>query len=181
MTSRDDINDAYFEWMYELVCGNRFSKNISYRNVLMDLHNTDFVYSIRRDKGRAGDGVDLRYRFPHEQYGISDVMRYISGPCSVLEMMLALAIRCEETIMDNPAYGDRTGQWFWGMMKSLGLGSMYDDLYDEDYVKMVIRRFLKRQYDPDGKGGLFTIRGCEEDLRDVEIWFQMLWYLDTIT
>ena len=39
-------------------------------------------------------------------------------------MMIALAIRCEEHIMDDPDAGDRTGQWFWSMLVSLGLGSM---------------------------------------------------------
>ena len=37
-----------------------------------------------------------------------------------------------------------------------------------------------REYAPDGRGGLFTIRNCEEDLRKVEIWYQLCWYLDTI-
>lgn len=180
-SSVEDINIAYFDWMYDLVCGNRFSRDISYRKVLMDLHNTDFRYVIRRDGARASWGVNLRYRFPFEELGIDDIDRYITGPCSVLELMISLAIKCEEEIMDNPAYGDRTAQWFWGMMNSLGLGAMYDDLYDPNYVKMVIDRFLDREYEPNGKGGLFTIRDCDKDLRDVEIWFQMLWYLDTIT
>ena len=83
--------------------------------------------------------------------------------------------------MDNPAYGDRTGQWFWNMMSSLGLSSMSDDIYDRDYVEYAISRFLNREYEPNGKGGLFTIRDCEVDLRNVEIWTQMCWYLDTIT
>lgn len=181
MVSRDEINNAYFDWIYDLVCGGRFSEDISYRKVLMELHSTNFIFKIRKDRGRASDGVHLRYRFPYEELGIDDIERYITGPCSVLEMMLALAIRCEETIMVNPAYGDRTGEWFWGMMNSLGLGSMTDDIYDKAEVKSIIKRFLKRDYEPNGKGGLFTIHGCEDDLRRVEIWFQMTWYLDTIT
>lgn len=43
-------------------------------------------------------------------------------PCSVLEMIIALAIRLEEHIMDDPDIGNRTGQWFWDMIVSLGLG-----------------------------------------------------------
>ena len=112
-----------------------------------------------------------------EREGISLPCK-ITGPCSVLEMMIALAIRCEETIMDNPLYGDRTAQWFWRMMSNLGLGLMTDDIYDRDLVKQKIDRFLNREYDPDGKGGLFYIRGCAEDLRNVEIWAQLCWYLD---
>lgn len=82
--------------------------------------------------------------------------------------------------MDDPDVGDRTGQWFWGMIKNLGLGSMTDARFDEEYVESVIERFLNREYEPDGRGGLFRIRNCTEDLRNVEIWYQMCWYLDTI-
>lgn len=181
MISKDTINNAYFEWMYELVCNGRFAKDISYRKLLMHLHSVEFTYTIRRDSGRASDGIDLRYRFPYEYVGVEDVGRYIDSPCSVLEMMLALAIRCEETIMDNPAYGDRTGQWFWTMISNLGLNSMEDSRYNRQYVDKVIDRFLNREYEPNGKGGLFMIRGCKDDLRNVEIWFQMCWFLDSIT
>ena len=83
--------------------------------------------------------------------------------------------------MDNPAIGDRTAQWFWGMICSLGLNGMRDDRYDYDLVEEKITKFLYREYEPNGKGGLFTIRNCDRDLRNVEIWIQLLWYLDTIT
>ena len=59
-------------------------------------------------------GVGLRYR-----YSIylkrDDVIDILNEPCSVLEMILALAIRCEDTIMANVRYGDRTTQWFWSI------------------------------------------------------------------
>jgi hypothetical protein len=96
-------------------------------------------------------------------------------------MIIALAIRCEETYMDDASIGDRTGQWFWGMIRNLGLGSMVDSRFDKLYVEEVVRRFLDREYEADGTGGLFTIKNCDADLRDVEIWYQLCWYLDTIT
>lgn len=83
--------------------------------------------------------------------------------------------------MDDPTMGDRTGQWFWGMIINLGLGCMTDDQYDEEYVESVVRRFLNREYEPDGRGGLFRVRRCEYDLRNVEIWDQLGWYLNSIT
>jgi hypothetical protein len=106
---------------------------------------------------------------------------YITGPCSVLEMMIALAINTEEDIMDDPRFGDRTGQWFWGMIVSLGLGGMNDYRYDERLVDDVIDTFLRREYEPDGRGGLFTVRHCDRDMRDVEIHIQRNYYLNTIT
>lgn len=175
----DVIQNDYFEWMFDLVCKDRYSELISYRKLLMALHNIEFAYSIKRDVNRAKDGVDLRRRFALSSYH-EDVLDYLDGPCSILEMMVALAIRCEESIMDDTSIGDRTGQWFWGMITNLGLGSMNDDIFDRRYVNDVICRFLNHEYEPDGKGGLFTVKNCDKDLRNVEIWYQLCWYLDSI-
>lgn len=171
------VINAYFDWMYDKVCGTRFPREITYRKLLGHLHDTEFIFSIPRDANRAEDGVNLRYRFAYET-GYPEV--FLDGPCSVLEMIIALAIRIEETIMDDPDVGDRTGQWVWGMLNNLGLGFMDDDRYDGCYVEDVILRFLNRTYEPDGRGGLFTIKRCRSDLRDVELWYQACWFLDTI-
>ena len=180
--TRNEVVDKYFDWMVILVCGQRYSKHISYDRLLADLHNMDFIWIVANDGNRASDGAKLRRRFALRQ-GFEDdsyICECLDGPCSMLEMMVALAIRCEETIMDDPLVGDRTGQWFWGMIVSLGLGSMIDSRYDRDFVRDVIDRFLHRDYEPDGTGGLFKINGCKHDLRKVEIWIQLLWYLDNI-
>lgn len=182
--TRDEISNEYFEWLYNKMCGQRFSEHISYRKLLMYLHNVNFRYSIPRDANRAEDGKDLRWRFANEQIFVDSfeaAVGYLNGPCSVLEMMVALAIRCEENIMDNPNVGDRTGQWFWGMITNLGLGSMTDYNFDKQRVEESVERFLNREYEPNGKGGLFTVRHCDHDLRNVEIWYQLCWYLDSIT
>lgn len=172
------IRNEYFKWMTDIVCGDRFSRECSYSKLLKHLHSIDFTWIIPKDSNRAEDGKDLRWRFAY--FNHIDDYRDLNGPCSVLEMILALAIRCEESIMDDPAYGDRTSQWFWGMITNLGLGGMTDSRFDISYADNVIDRFLNREYDPDGQGGLFTIRDCEYDLRDVEIWAQMNWFLDSI-
>ena len=146
----------------------------------MFLHKTEFIWIIPKDENRAHDGIDMRYRFALEK-GYNDyIVKYLKGPCSILEMMLALATRCEENIMDDPNIGDRTGQWFWGMIVNLGLGSMYDEEFDKREAIEIIDRFLDRKYEPNGKGGLFTIRNCDRDIRKIEIWYQLRWYLDNI-
>lgn len=178
--SRDDVINLYFDWLTDIVCRDRFSKAVSFRKLLAHLHSVEFTNLIERDENRAEEGKELRHRFAYYHASIRNAEIYLNGPCSVLEMIIALAIRCEENIMDDPTMGDRTSQWFWDMIVSLGLGSMIDREYDKDYVDFVIDRFLNREYEPNGKGGLFTINNCEEDLRTVEIWCQMCWYLDGI-
>lgn len=175
-----EINNEYFEWLYNYMCEGRAHDTVSYKKLFALLHNTKFIYFIKNDINRAADGIDLRNRFADDIQD-SCVLEYLRRkPCSVLEMLIALAIRCEETIMDNPKYGDRTKQWFWMMLSNLGLSYMTDDLYNENYALQHINIFLNRTYQPNGKGGLFYIRNCDEDLRDIEIWTQLLWYLNNI-
>lgn len=171
-----DIINQYFEWLYHFVCDTEYSK-LSYRKLLMCLHDVDFEWLIDMDENRAQDGVDLRDKFIRENRYRKEDMDYFK-PCSVLEMMVALAIRAEQTIMDDPDIGDRTGQWFWGMISSLGLGRMDDRNFNRAKTMNIIDRFLDRQYEPNGRGGLFTLPDCRNDLRDVDIWYQLNWYLN---
>lgn len=179
MSIKERVNSDYFEWMYELVCDGRFGRDISYRQLLSFLHDVEFVYFVPYDENRAADGISLRYNFCVANNCL-DLEEYLTGPCSVLEMMLALAIRCEKTIMDDPMIGDRTGQWFWGMINNLGLSSMHDTNYNEWLVNDVITRFLNREYEPDGQGGLFRVRGWTRDMRTAEIWHQLMAYINTL-
>lgn len=176
---RDQIINDYFEWLWNFTKCRGHSQN---RKIITLLHNIEFRYSIPMDANREEDGIDLRYRFVTE-VGIpknyQEVYAYLDGPCSVLEMMIALAIRCEESIMDDPDIGDRTSEWFWLMMKNLGLDYMSDRKFDRDIAEEKISIFLDRKYKRNGEGGLFVVNG-RRDLRKVEIWYQMCWYLDTI-
>lgn len=178
----DILNDEYFNWLCDLACGDRYASGISYRKLFARLHETEFKCLIPNDLNRAEDGVDLRYRFAlhRGELSVNTILNVLDGPCSVLEMMIALALRCEEQIMDDPGVGDRTTQWFWGMLWNLGLSTMTDARFDGVTVDKALIRLNYREYEPDGTGGLFTIKNCKYDLRQVEIWHQLLWYLDSV-
>lgn len=169
------MDERYFEWIACLVCGGRNGGRRSYRRLLACLHEREFTYLIPLDENRAIDGVDLRYRFAYEtgRRDIPDVGR----PCSLLEMMAALCLRCEEQIMDDPEIGNRTGQWFFAMLESMGLEGMDDISFNARTAKARIDTCLERRYEPDGRGGFFTVPGSRYDMRDVEIWYQAMWYL----
>lgn len=179
MTFQDRVINDYFDWLCELIDAKRFAKGVTYRKLLMRLHDIEFTYFVPYDDNRADDGIQLRRSFALSRNDVT-LSSYIQGPCSVLEMMVALAVRCE-TIMDDTLYGDRTGQWFWGMVHNLGLSPMSDSKFNKSVVDNIIARFLNREYEPNGKGGLFTVKQCERDMRTVEIWCQLSWYLDSIT
>lgn len=117
-----DVREQYFNWMYDMV----FTKRApSYVRLLRYLNSQEFTYNIRLDGNRADDGLYLRYRFKQENHlRAVDVDRCLTGKCSVLEMMVALCLRIEEDIMDDPVKGNRIHKWFHVMLKSLGLLDM---------------------------------------------------------
>lgn len=173
-----DVSNRYFNWLCGIVCKSGDSK---FSLLLNYLHDVDFKYLNPMDQNRAEDGIELRWRFASAHYSNPNtVLACLDRPCTVLEMIVALAIKCEETIMDDPRYGDRTGQWFWNMIVNLGLGSMTNSRFNRREADRIIDRFMNLEYEPDGRGGLFYIRNCEYDLRDVEIFYQLCWYLDNI-
>lgn len=179
--TRREINNEYFQWML----GFLYSKNITitlYKKLLHQLNNIDFRYSIPLDANREDDGIQLRYRFGYEKgYSLHEIAYYIDDrPCSVLEMIIALAIRFEEHVIGNPEIGDRTSDWFWEMIDNLGLLKFvgFYDSKDEKKVDYIINQFMDRNYANDGHGGLFFIPNCQYDMRSLEIWYQMQWYFD---
>lgn len=181
MTSQDAIVNEYFLWLSDKVCGTRFGPGVSFKKLLMQLHNTEFRYFIPKDGNRAGNGRSLRYRFGLDHPFEANIVEAIDDkPCSVLEMMVALSIYCEEHVMDNPKYGDRTGQWFWQMIANLGLADQTDERFDKGHVISVLNRFLDRKYDRDGTGGLFRVRNSTEDMRKLEIYHQLCRYLEKV-
>lgn len=178
MSIYSDIEPRYFSWL----CA-KIDLDGSYSKLLSQLYYEEiFVPMVERDENRAADGINLRYRYAVEldiPYAVV-ANKIDHKDCSVLEMMVALAVKCEEEITYNYELGDRTANWFWDMIKSLGLYDYDDWHYNSIEVNTIIKNFISRRYSPDGHGGLFTIKNYPGDLRTVEIWYQMCWYLNSI-
>jgi hypothetical protein len=54
---------------------------------------------------------------------------------------------------------------------------MRDGHFDIRKAERIINRFLYRNYEPNGRCGLFTFYDSRDDVRDTEIWAQMMRYL----
>ncbi|MCB7553058.1 hypothetical protein LI033_00775 [bacterium TM223] len=164
--------DEYFEWLFKIVTND---KSRRYRELCEFLFSKDFYYTNEYDANRVGDGLNLRERFIDEhRMSIMDMQALRGFKCSVLEMMIGLVLRCDETIMRDASHGDRTSLWFYKMICSLHLDMMDDEHFDEDYCNVAIERMLNRQYLSNGDGGLFTVRKQNVDMRKEEYWYQAM-------
>lgn len=169
--------EDYYEWICSLIDDQDFNPS-RYTKLLKRLYSTEFVWSIPEDENRAFDGLALRTDFAERSnYNPMDARIILGRPCSVLEMMIALACRCENQIMEDLFVGPRFGRWFKVMISSLGLRYETDDYYDENYVEYIISSFLNREYNEDGDGGLFRVHDHTVDMTKTEIWYQMNVYL----
>lgn len=173
------IKKPYFEWLCNLAFPTKELRR-RYQRLLDALHTSTFRYIISLDENRMIDGIDLRERFCYEENVSKSIVEkelYIVRGCSVLEMMVALSLRCDEQIMFDFDIGNRTHIWFFEMLKNLGLDGQFDYAFDYRLYNLIIERFLNREYTPYGEGGLFVVyrRG---DIRQSDIWYQMCWFLD---
>ena len=177
-----DLDQEYYEWLcsFTKTKVNRQVKLIkTYEKLLEILHYHEFISLVPHDENRIEDGLSLRWRFSNEK----GVKYNPTDRCSILEMLVALSLRCEEQIMDDPEIGNRTSHWFWLMVRNMGLFKYSDDKFKSNTTKIIeekIDRFVNREYNQDGKGGLFIIDNCKYALRKLEIWYQMCWYLDEL-
>ena len=176
--SRDRVNNEYFEWISDMVCDYHRHSKKRYRRLLSQMHIIPFRYSVPKDTNRANDGIELRYRFAYDE-GYREESKYLDGPCSVLEMLAALALRWEEDFMDNPTTGNRTSEWFWLMVQNIGLEEFTDNKFNKALVLQRLDIFLDRRYCRNGDhGNIIVLERDMRDLRNVEIWYQVCWYIN---
>jgi len=171
-----ELEEMYYDWLV--------ATHLSYCNeysiLLRALYDTPFRVTILMDENRVGDGLDMRNRFAY-QLGLGQQDRELlrqSRPCSVLEIMIGLAQRFDEEYMTQYINEDPIGALVKPMIESLGLQG-YDDVHFDQYgFNQIMTNLLNRTYSPDGRGSLFYIPGIFADMRQIEIWRQMMMYYE---
>lgn len=176
-----NYSDDYLYWLTQEIALD--GRERQYRILLSKLFETAFIWdeSIRGDGNRAKDGYMLRQKFENN-VSIDDPTwdRYLPVQfCSVLEMLIALAQRCEDSILFDPDYGDRSPEWFWMMLDNSGLGSdeFKDRNFNSDRFYWILDSILHRRYSYNGIGSFFPMKNSDEDMREVEIWYQLNNYI----
>ena len=181
------IQEEYFQWIVSGINNPEYIDVPIYSKLLSLLHSVKFEPILPMDSNRAANGMMLRYHFKCATgcYSEAEMLGVTNIPdgCTMLELMLSLCVNIEDT-MSNSDYGNRTALWFVYMLRSMGLENCTDDQIDYNYALSVINRVNYRAYEPDGRGGLFTIPNSSTDLRQEELWFQanrfMEFYLQNI-
>ena len=116
---RDDIFAEYFSWLLSYI-GDYGEKY----DVLVRLYNTDFVVpdKVPDDQNRVDDALRMREVYLRE-WVHSDTVSYdfLIMNVNALEIFVALSVRCEVDIMQDQTFGDRTSQWFWGILGRFNL------------------------------------------------------------
>jgi hypothetical protein len=166
------LDDQYLTWLYSQV-GDVKDRNRSrtYWNPLGQLYSIEFFDLVPNDDNRAEDGRALRDEWMAEKH-ISADPEWRSRGCSFLEMLIAL---CRRLAFEADGHVD---VWFWHLINNLGLTDCTDRYpYDQAEVDARIHTVIYREYDRNGRGGLFPMRRGFKDQRHVEIWYQMNAYL----
>lgn len=177
MTKSEETQKVYFGWLCEKI---KRKNNIIHqqedKTILSWLHEKEFYGIVPNDDNRTGDGIDLREMFLTETNRFQ-VDRFLIGrACTMLEMLIALALRMDWILFDFEAKGNDNPKWFWLLIKNLGFKPLLNDK-QKKYNELILKKLLERTYPFDGKGGLFPLKRPEKDQRKVEIWYQMHYYI----
>ena len=159
------MEERYFRWLLKFI-GNGFCRKNSYFELLKYLFNVEYYWYIPMDENRAVDGVDLRHRFVTEcDEDLEASYTLLSGPANVLEVLVALSIKMEYIVRGSIELS-KSGQWFWGMIKSLGIFDCYDGCFDEEEVEY----FLGEWFNPASRISIFPEKSGE-------LWSQAMEFL----
>lgn len=170
------LDNLYLEWLYSNFIGAVSNRNPekSYWELSRQLYETPFTWILPDDANRAERGKELRQQFINE-CNIQDVeINWLQLDCSVLEMLISLAGRASFEMWGEP------GDWFWDFIKNLGLHEYNDLIYSKAIMRevdAVVRRWLDREYDKNGVGGLFPLKNANQDQTKLNIWYQLQAYL----
>lgn len=172
-----DLEQRYFVWLIDKIDDGE--KAEQYKYLLHKLHEINYwsKLDVPLDSNRYDDGVNLRYLFAEERQIPQPVIasELDIRDCSMLEMLVALSIRIEESGMGIPYEGINPGRWFWMFVKNIGY---FYSPFNDDMIYKKTDIFLNRKFNPDGSNGnLVVLNKPDVDLRIIDIWYQIQLYL----
>lgn len=164
------FNSDYFQWLIDNIPGHE-----SYSMLLYSMFSKDYYYdkNIAIDSCRADDGINMRYLYLENDTPEDKRVYFYSRPCTVLEWLLGMAKRCEDTVMFNEDEGDRTMLWFWSMIDNMGFSKYTDSAWNAQIQANINDRLddiLSRRIPSDGAGTPFPISETPENMQKCDWW-----------
>lgn len=166
---------SYFDWLCMVAVPDGYHR-LEYSMLLNTLMETEFYWLVPRDENRARDGLELRDLYEQETGETCD----FDGPCTVLEMMLALAMRCNDEIMYDPEDPNRADQWFWTMICNLKVDVFDNKHFSKIDTEEILEKFLDRKYENFGQGVCFCLfppPKLSTNFYRSELWYQLNWWI----
>lgn len=159
--------NGYYEWLVGKISSTSINP---YSKLLKLLFEKEYRYIFEMDSNRAVEGIEQRNIYISDYNESFGDEYYIN--CSVLEMMVALAEKIEIEIATDDIYGDRTSQWFWSMIQSLGLAPYDDKHFHAQQCIRIIDSMMEHLYLSNGLGGLFITDSPNVDMTKLDLWSQ---------
>lgn len=179
-----NLRNEYFTWMMLKIFGSDYELFMRYYGLLVVLDSVSFVWTIPLDANRQQDAQDLRYIFGDE-HGISQAQICqeldISLP-SLLEVIVALINRGQENILYDPdSHSNINEMIFMDILENLDLSDLTGSSLNAAELARVENSMyilFNHEYSYNGVGGLFAVNNPKDDMRETEIWYQFMWYLN---
>lgn len=161
----------YFDWLMDIIGAGPDTNYQGRHRLFFFLFKKEYTWVNPMDENRAIDGMGMRDIF----YENTGKQSGVTGPCSVLEMLVGLIFRMNEDLYGeiNEALATKM---IVTMLNSMDIFECNDSHFDDEYVCVQIDNMMSNNIEPSGKGGLFIVNG-KEDMRDLDIWYQCLRWL----
>lgn len=157
----------YYQWLLSRISADPISTDpySNYQTLLEELYSIPYTWTHELDRNREIAGLQLREEFAYnsgfDQSGMEQT------PCSVLEMLIALAEYMAEI------YGYTLSKWFWEMISNMKLDHFTDGNCNVNQVDGMVNRWLQGNYTRSGDGTPFPLRRFDVDTRRIQL-FDML-------
>lgn len=138
-----------------------------YTKLFQRLFDTPFDPVLEADEARIDDGLEVRGRWYRS---IPDF------PCSVLEVLLALADRMDSEYVGDPSE-EGTNDIFYLFLDNLGLLYYTDRRYNDLAIDNILEIWMERRFHSNGDGSIFPLKYTRENQRDCSLWSQMQSYI----
>ena len=182
------INEEYLEWLLQQAGVTNDPDGTGYSMLCGIMQDKSFYPLVEMDENRWEDGMRLRLDFVEEteKYATDqdyclDMLDSLLGGCTVLEVLVVMAEKMNYEMLDS-SHEATVGKWMEELIGNLGL-DMYTDaevMSNENAyfeIESVIDRFVFRQYNWRGEGGLFPLRNPRDNQTEIELATQMNNYL----